>query len=69
MNVSPQMFTKEEQNKLQKTGVYKMAKFAQRMIMLSVGAAMMAVALEIFLVPNQMIDGGITRFHYFITFI
>lgn len=28
--------------------------------MLSIGAAMMAVALEIFLVPNKMIDGGIT---------
>ena len=60
MNVSPQMIAKEEKNKLQKTGTHKMAKFAQRMIMLSIGAAMMAVALEIFLVPNQMIDGGIT---------
>lgn len=60
MNVSPQVMTKEEQHKLHKTGAHKMAKIAQRMIMLSIGAAMMAVALEIFLVPNQMIDGGIT---------
>ncbi|WP_235775607.1 MULTISPECIES: YitT family protein [Paenibacillus] len=37
-----------------------MAKLAQRTIMMIIGAGMMAVALEIFLVPNQMVDGGIT---------
>lgn len=60
MNVSQQILTSEEQKKLHKTGVHRMAKLAQRVIMLSIGAAMMAVALEIFLVPNKMIDGGIT---------
>lgn len=60
MNVRPQVVMSEEQKKLQKTGAQKMAKLAQRAIMLTIGAAMMAVALEIFLVPNEMIDGGIT---------
>lgn len=60
MNVSQPVLTSEEQKKLHKTGARRMAKMAQRVIMLSIGAAMMAVALEIFLVPNKMIDGGIT---------
>lgn len=60
MNVRPQVVMSEEQKKLQKTGAQKMAKLAQRAIMLTIGAGMMAVALEIFLVPNEMIDGGIT---------
>ncbi|MEK5252781.1 MULTISPECIES: YitT family protein [Paenibacillus] len=46
-----------------------MAKFAQRMIMLSIGAAMMAVALEIFLVPNEMIDGGITGISIILSYL
>ena len=32
----------------------------KRLIFITVGAIMMAVALEIFLVPNEIIDGGIT---------
>ena len=32
----------------------------QRIVVLTIGAALMAVALEIFLVPNDIIDGGIT---------
>lgn len=32
----------------------------KRLIFITVGAVMMAAALEIFLVPNQIIDGGIT---------
>lgn len=35
-------------------------KLLQRMLLLTVGAAFMAVGLEIFLVPNNIIDGGIT---------
>ncbi|WP_410513730.1 YitT family protein [Paenibacillus sp. BR2-3] len=60
MNVSQQIITKKEHNKPQKSGAVKTARLAQRIIMMVIGAAMMSVALEIFLVPNQMIDGGIT---------
>ncbi|MBT2290939.1 YitT family protein [Paenibacillus albidus] len=60
MTVSDQVFTKEGQKRPQKSGAFKAAKQAQRIVMLTIGAAMMAVALEIFLVPNSMIDGGIT---------
>ncbi|MEI7027957.1 YitT family protein [Paenibacillus sp. y28] len=34
--------------------------FLKRAIFLTLGAILMAVALEVFLVPNQVIDGGIT---------
>ncbi|CAM3457991.1 YitT family protein [Marinicrinis lubricantis] len=36
------------------------ADFLKKFIFISIGAVMMAVALELFLVPNQVIDGGIT---------
>ncbi|SDX31031.1 Uncharacterized membrane-anchored protein YitT, contains DUF161 and DUF2179 domains [Paenibacillus sp. PDC88] len=35
-------------------------KLLQRAIMILVGASLMAIALEIFLIPNGVIDGGIT---------
>ncbi|ASA26069.1 YitT family protein [Paenibacillus donghaensis] len=60
MTVSQQIFTKEEQHKPQKSGAIRTAKLAQRVIMIIIGSAMMSVALEIFLVPNSLIDGGIT---------
>ncbi|WP_019532672.1 YitT family protein [Paenibacillus ginsengihumi] len=34
--------------------------FLKRFIFITLGAVLMAVALELFLVPNQVIDGGIT---------
>lgn len=37
-----------------------LSKLIQRLIFLTLGAFLMAVALEIFLVPNHVIDGGIT---------
>ncbi|WNS41240.1 YitT family protein [Paenibacillus sp. MMS20-IR301] len=60
MTVSQQIFTSEEQKKPQKSGAFKTARLAQRIVMIVIGAAMMSVALEIFLVPNKLIDGGIT---------
>ncbi|CAH1215980.1 hypothetical protein PAECIP111892_04217 [Paenibacillus auburnensis] len=62
MNVSQQIFTNEDQKKPQKSGSVRTArlKMAQRIVMMVLGAAMMSVALEIFLVPNELIDGGIT---------
>jgi uncharacterized membrane-anchored protein YitT (DUF2179 family) len=38
----------------------KPKEIATRIVMLTLGAILMAVALEIFLVPNDVIDGGIT---------
>ncbi|MFM9276425.1 YitT family protein [Paenibacillus jiagnxiensis] len=38
----------------------KLKKLLQRVSFITLGAALMAVALEIFLVPNGVIDGGIT---------
>ena len=35
------------------------SKLLRRLLFLTVGASFMAVGLEIFLVPNQVIDGGI----------
>lgn len=60
MTVSQHVFTGEEQKKPHKSGAIKAARLAQRIVMIVVGAAMMSVALEIFLVPNKLIDGGIT---------
>lgn len=37
-----------------------MAKIIKRAIAITIGALLMATGLEIFLVPNQVIDGGIT---------
>ncbi|RKP53806.1 YitT family protein [Cohnella endophytica] len=37
-----------------------MADYIKKFVFLTVGAVLMAVALEIFLVPNEIIDGGIT---------
>lgn len=36
------------------------ASYFKKFIFITIGAIMMAVALEIFLVPNEIIDGGIT---------
>ncbi|MDT3427174.1 uncharacterized membrane-anchored protein YitT (DUF2179 family) [Paenibacillus forsythiae] len=60
MGTSPHILVKQEPDKPRKTGAIKTVKLAQRTVMMVIGASMMAVALEIFLVPNQMVDGGIT---------
>ncbi|CAM2923907.1 YitT family protein [Paenibacillus sediminis] len=36
------------------------AEFVKKFIFITIGAILMAVALEIFLIPNEVIDGGIT---------
>ncbi|PZD95637.1 hypothetical protein DNH61_14050 [Paenibacillus sambharensis] len=43
----------------QHTGLSKLEIFT-RIVFITIGAMLMAVSLEIFLVPNQIIDGGIT---------
>lgn len=60
MTVSQKVFANGDRQKPHKSGAFKTAKLAQRIIMITIGASMMSVALEIFLVPNSLIDGGIT---------
>ncbi|OKP74522.1 hypothetical protein A3844_24465 [Paenibacillus helianthi] len=69
MTVSQQLFTNGEQKKPQKSEAFKRAKLVQRIVMIVLGSAMMSVALEIFLVPNQLIDGGITGISIMISHI
>lgn len=60
MTVMEQLLTNDEQKKPQIPANVRAARLTQRIVMLIIGAAMMSVALEIFLVPNHLIDGGIT---------
>ncbi|MEC2056467.1 YitT family protein [Peribacillus psychrosaccharolyticus] len=41
----------------------------QRGILITIGAVLMSVALEVFLVPNQIIDGGITGISIMLSYI
>ncbi len=54
MNVPEQIKEKVNHRKLTKKTIF------WRAILVTVGAVLMAVALEIFLVPNNILDGGIT---------
>lgn len=47
-------------SKLGKNPARSQARLLRRIISLTLGAILMAVGLEIFLVPNRIIDGGIT---------
>ncbi len=49
----PKLQTKSQHKKLSKT------QLAKRIILVPLGALLVAIGLEIFLVPNQIIDGGI----------
>ncbi|KWX80377.1 hypothetical protein AMQ84_03800 [Paenibacillus riograndensis] len=69
MTVSQKIFSNEGQKKPQKSEAFKRARLIQRIVMMVLGAAMMSVALEIFLVPNQLIDGGITGISIMISHI
>jgi uncharacterized membrane-anchored protein YitT (DUF2179 family) len=44
-------------------------KIFQRILLITLGAALMAVGLEIFLVPNNVIDGGITGISIMLSYI
>src|SRR4051794_31463146 len=44
-------------------------KIFQRMLLITIGAALMGVGLEIFLVPNNVIDGGITGISITLSYI
>ncbi|CAH2714225.1 hypothetical protein BACCIP111895_01386 [Neobacillus rhizosphaerae] len=44
-------------------------KIFQRVLLITIGAMLMAVGLEIFLVPNNVIDGGITGISIMLSYI
>ncbi|NRD80363.1 YitT family protein [Bacillus sp. BRMEA1] len=44
-------------------------KILQRILLITLGATLMAVGLEIFLVPNKVIDGGITGISIMLSYI
>ncbi|MEH7086993.1 YitT family protein [Neobacillus drentensis] len=44
-------------------------KILQRILLITLGAALMAVGLEIFLVPNNVIDGGITGISIMLSYV
>lgn len=54
MELAEQIKEKVEHKKLTK------ASMAKRAFLIAIGAVLMAVGLEIFLIPNHVIDGGIT---------
>lgn len=54
MELAEQIKEKVEHKKLTK------ASMAKRAFLIAIGAVLMAVGLEIFLIPNRVIDGGIT---------
>lgn len=43
------------------------AAFIKRLVFISIGASLMAVSLELFLVPNKILDGGITGISIILT--
>jgi len=55
-------------SKIQHRGLTK-KKIFQRMLLITLGAILMSVGLEIFLVPNNVIDGGITGISIMLSYI
>lgn len=58
-NVTVKELTAKQADRGVKSSVFTL-KLLQRIVMILIGAALMAVSLEVFLVPNGVIDGGIT---------
>lgn len=58
-NVTVKELTAKQADRGVKSSVFTL-KFLQRIVMILIGAVLMAVSLEVFLVPNGVIDGGIT---------
>lgn len=61
----------QEQVLLQKVEHKKLSKrkLLQRVLLITLGATLMGVGLEIFLVPNKVIDGGITGISIMLSYI
>ncbi|WP_160720970.1 YitT family protein [Bacillus sp. USDA818B3_A] len=55
-------------HKIQHKGLTK-KKIFQRILLITLGAILMSVGLEIFLVPNNVIDGGITGISIMLSYI
>jgi uncharacterized membrane-anchored protein YitT (DUF2179 family) len=61
----------ENKNLIEKIQHKKLSKgkVLQRILLITLGAALMGVGLEIFLVPNNVIDGGITGISIMLSYI
>jgi uncharacterized membrane-anchored protein YitT (DUF2179 family) len=61
----------EKDNVLEKNHHKKLSKrkLLQRVLLITLGAALMGVGLEIFLVPNNVIDGGITGISIMLSYV
>ncbi|MEH7009391.1 YitT family protein [Neobacillus niacini] len=59
---------KVHMEKVQHRGLPK-RKIIQRIMLITIGAALMAVGLEIFLVPNHVIDGGIVGISIMLSYL
>ncbi len=72
MSGIPNMNLNEQQKvlmeKVQHRGLPK-RKIIQRIMLITIGAALMAVGLEIFLVPNHVIDGGIVGISIMLSYL
>jgi len=55
-------------SKIQHKGLTK-KKIFQRILLITLGAVLMSVGLEIFLVPNNVIDGGITGISIMLSYV
>jgi uncharacterized membrane-anchored protein YitT (DUF2179 family) len=73
MSGIPDMSLNEQQKvlleKVQKHRGLTTRKIIQRIMLITIGAALMAVGLEIFLVPNHVIDGGIVGISIMLSFL
>ncbi|WLD94226.1 YitT family protein [Alkalihalobacillus sp. AL-G] len=72
MSDSTQLSLLEQQEKYMKQIQHKKltkGKIALRVLLITIGAVMMGVGLEIFLVPNKVIDGGIVGISIMLSYI
>lgn len=63
MEIAQQTSQKTEHRKLSKLYI------AQRAFFITLGAILMAIGLEVFLIPNQVIDGGITGISIILSYL
>jgi uncharacterized membrane-anchored protein YitT (DUF2179 family) len=68
MGLNEQQERVMENVKIQHRSMTK-SKFIQRMLLITFGATLMAVGLEIFLVPNHVIDGGIVGISIILSYL
>ncbi|EKN68218.1 hypothetical protein BAZO_05645 [Schinkia azotoformans LMG 9581] len=70
VSLSPEVSSTEEiKNRMMQHQKLTKSKVVKRAFFLTFGAVLMAVGLEIFLVPNQIMDGGITGISIILSYL